>query len=399
MNILLGITGGIAAYKSVELVRLLKTNGFDVRVVMTNSAQRFVTPLTLQALLGHSVYTDLFHSEIQTGMDHIHLARWADFILVAPASADFMARLTHGRANDLLSTLCLATEAPIAIAPAMNSKMWLNKATQTNLAILKERPVLCFGPAEGEQACGEVGPGRMLEPTDLLHLVQSQFQIPALLGKRVLITAGPTREPIDPIRYLTNRSTGTMGYALAESAVCAGAKVTLISGPTNLFLNNRIEKISINSALEMQQAVMSRIDLCDIFISAAAVSDYRPEFVSLEKIKKTEAPFTLKLVRNPDILTEVTQLESAPFTVGFAAETQELLQNAQKKLQEKNLDMIVANQVSGDQGFGDSETVITILTRDGNNLISPRQSKKLLSRFLIKAIANVMSVSLSSCDS
>lgn len=388
MKILLGVTGGISAYKSAELVRLLKTEGFDVRVVMTESAQQFIAPLTFQALSGYRVYTDLFNAESNAGMDHIQLARWADLILISPASADFIARLAQGRANDLLSTLCLAAEVPIAVAPAMNQQMWLNPATQNNITLLKQRKVLCFGPGVGEQACGEYGPGRVLEPIELIDFVKSQFQIPALSGKNIVITAGPTWEFIDPIRYLTNRSTGTMGYALAEAAVYAGATVTVISGPTQLSLPESIKKISVSSALEMREAVLSRISSCDIFISTAAVSDYRVETIFSEKIKKTEARLTLNLVQNPDILLEVAKGKNPPFTVGFAAETQNLLKNAQKKLREKKLDMIIANQVSDTHGFGDAETSVTILTRDGKTISSPMQGKKILARFLIQKIVD-----------
>lgn len=387
MNILLGITAGIAAYKAAELTRQLTAEGFEVRVVMTESAKAFVTPLTFQALSGHPVATDMFHSDSEMGMDHIELPRWADFILIAPASADFIARFAQGLANDLLSTICLAAEVPIAIAPAMNQQMWLNPATQSNLATLKQRKVLCFGPGEGEQACGEVGPGRMLEPEELLDFVKQQFYLPPLCGKKVLITAGPTREAIDPIRYLTNRSTGTMGYALAEAAMRAGAEVTVVSGPTNLSLSKSIKQISVNSALEMQSAVMSCIAEQAIFISAAAVSDYRPEVVASEKIKKTEAPLTIQLVRNPDIVAQVTALDNPPFTIGFAAETQELLQNAKSKLNEKKLDMIVANQVGHSSGFGDGGTSVTLLTRQGRSIPSASQGKADLAKFILREIA------------
>ena len=392
MKIILGITGGISAYKSAELTRSLTAVGFEVRVVMTKSAQQFITPLTFRALSGHPVYTDLFHSEDKTGMDHIRLSRWADLIVIAPASADFIARLAQGRANDLLSTICLAAEVPIAIAPAMNQQMWLNPATQANLELLMQRDVLCFGPAEGEQACGEVGPGRLLEPIELLNLVKQQFHVPALVGKKILITAGPTREAIDPIRYLTNRSTGTMGYALAEAAVYAGAQVTLISGPTDLPLLDAVETIPVNTALEMKTAVLSKVDVQDIFISAAAVSDYRPEITSAEKIKKTEAPLTLNFVRNPDILADVAARDKPPFTVGFAAETQALIQNAKSKLQEKNLDMIIANKVANARGFGDGETSVTIFMRDGSVLVSPLQRKRPLATFLVQKIAENFSL-------
>ncbi len=392
MNLILGITGGISAYKSAELVRILVKNGITVRVVMTPAAKKFITPLTFQALSGHTVYTNAFVSEESAGMDHIHLARWADFILIAPASADFIARLAQGHANDLLSMLCLAAEIPIAVAPAMNQRMWLNLATQANLALLKQRELLIFGPAEGEQACGEWGLGRLLEPLELLSLIKQQYQISALIGKKIVITAGPTREFIDPIRYLTNCSTGIMGYSIAESAAYAGAQVTLISGPTQLpQLGGAVDSIFVDSALDMQAAVHSYLKECDIFIAAAAISDYRPESISLEKIKKTEVSSVLKLVRNPDILLEISQLESRPFIVGFAAETHSLLKNAQKKLKEKKLDMIIANQVGKNHGFGEGDTSVTILTREGDVLTSPKQSKKVLSRFLVQKITQFFS--------
>jgi len=387
IKVLLGITGGIAAYKSAELLRLLKLAGFDVRVVMTKSAQTFIAPLTFQALSAHKVYTDLFDADDDTGMDHIQLARWADLILVAPASADFIARLAHGNANDLLSTLCLATTAPIAVAPAMNQQMWLHVATQENLATLNQRKVLCFGPGVGDQACREVGPGRLLEPSELLEKVQAQFRIDALVGKNLLITAGPTQEPIDPIRYLSNRSTGMMGYTLAEMANYAGAHVTVISGPTHLSLSRDIEKLSVNTALEMQQMVMSRIATTDIFIAAAAVSDYRPQTSAPQKIKKSEDDMVMHLVRNPDILAEVTALKKPPFSVGFAAETQDLLNNAKSKVIEKKLDMIIANRVGEAKGFGDCPAIVTVLTKAGERLELSSPSKSTLAKQLIQEIA------------
>lgn len=387
MKILLGITGGIAAYKSAELLRLLLDAGFDVRVVMTSSAQAFVAPLTFQALSGHRVYTSLFDLASENAMEHIELARWADVVLIAPASANFIARLAHGNADDLLSTLCLATQSPIVIAPAMNQQMWQHPATQDNLDQLRHRHVLCFGPGEGEQACGEVGPGRLLEPNDIVSLLQTHFQIDALIGRRILITAGPTRESIDPIRYLTNRSTGAMGYALAQAAHDAGAKVTLISGPTQLNICKGVELIGVDTALQMQKAVMDKINEVDIFIGAAAVSDYRPEQASNEKIKKTDQPLSLRFVRNPDIISEVTHLDSPPFSVGFAAETQDLIKNAKQKLQQKRLDMIVANHVNEKQGFGECETSVTVLT-DNEQFELEQQSKEHIAKALIRLIAD-----------
>ncbi len=386
-HILLGITGGIAAYKSAELLRLLKAQGADVRVVMSQSAEAFITPLTFQALSGHRVYTEIFDTTSENAMDHIELARWADMMVIAPATAEFIARLTHGRADDLLATICLATTAPIAIAPAMNQQMCLNQATQDNLRLLKDRNILCFGPGKGEQACGEVGPGRMLEPQDLLALILQRFQKPALQGKRVLITAGPTHEAIDPVRYLTNHSTGSMGYALAEVAALAGAEVCLVSGPTNLEAPIGVKKIAVNTALEMYKAVMSYVVQHDIFISAAAVGDYRVKTIATQKIKKSDDNLQLTLVRNPDILAKVAQLPNPPFTIGFSAETENLIENAQKKLQHKNLDMIVANNVGNDTGFGACKTAVTLLTRSGESTEFPAMQKFQLAQQLIDTIA------------
>ena len=386
MKILLGITGGIAVYKSAELLRLLKTSGHDVRVVMTKSAEAFVTPLTFQALSGQRVYTDIFDLRSEKAMDHIELARWADIILIAPATADFIARLVHGRADDLLATLCLATQSTIAIAPAMNQQMWLNPATQGNIKTLQQREVLCFGPAEGEQACGEVGPGRMLEPEELLDRINA-LNNPILNGKKILITAGPTREPIDPVRYLTNHSTGRMGYALAEAAKLAGAHVILISGPTDLQRLTGVETISVNTAEEMHKAVMSRVVNCDIFIAAAAVSDYRVENISPQKIKKSNDNLSLNMLRTPDILAAVTALPTPPFTVGFAAETENVIQNAQNKLLRKKLDMIVANSVADQASFGAGEIEAAILTRSGEVMKLPKMQKYQLSREIIAKLS------------
>jgi phosphopantothenoylcysteine decarboxylase/phosphopantothenate--cysteine ligase len=350
-KILLGITGGIAAYKSAELVRLLIKANFEVRVVMTASAREFVQPLTYQALSGHRVYTDIFDGEADSAMDHIELARWADLMLIAPASSNSLAKLASGYADNLLLTLCLACKKAVAVAPAMNQQMWANPATNENIAQLKKQQKLIWGPASGEQACGDVGLGRMLEPAAIVTLVMTHFEPGKLIGKTVLITAGPTREAIDPVRYISNKSSGKMGYALARAACQAGAAVTLISGPVCLTVPERVSRIDVSSATEMRDVVIKHAEQADIFIACAAVADYRVADVSDQKIKKTSETMQLNLTRNPDIVSEVTQLNNKPFTVGFAAETENLAEYAQSKLERKNLDMIAANLVSDDNGF------------------------------------------------
>ncbi|MFT6373205.1 MAG: phosphopantothenoylcysteine decarboxylase/phosphopantothenate--cysteine ligase, partial [Gammaproteobacteria bacterium] len=345
-KILLGITGGIAAYKSAELVRLLIKANFEVRVVMTASAREFVQPLTYQALSGHRVYTDIFDGEADSAMDHIELARWADLMLIAPASSNSLAKLASGYADNLLLTLCLACKKAVAVAPAMNQQMWANPATNENIAQLKKQQKLIWGPASGEQACGDVGLGRMLEPAAIVTLVMTHFEPGKLIGKTVLITAGPTREAIDPVRYISNKSSGKMGYALARAACQAGAAVTLISGPVCLTVPERVSRIDVSSATEMRDVVIKHAEQADIFIACAAVADYRVADVSDQKIKKTSETMQLNLTRNPDIVSEVTQLNNKPFTVGFAAETENLAEYAQSKLERKNLDMIAANLVS-----------------------------------------------------
>ena len=326
-NIILGITGGIAAYKSVELVRMLCTQGAKVRVIMTKNACEFITPLTMQTVSGHVVYTEMFSQHLKTNLEHIALARFADAIIIAPASANFIAKLAHGLADDLLTTVCLATTVPIAIAPAMNKEMWGAAITQKNIATLKERGIFVFGPASGEQACGESGFGRMLESQQILELIPEIFAAQIFYGKKIVITAGPTREAIDPVRYISNYSSGKMGYALAEAAQEAGADVFLISGPTNLTTPTKVNRIDIQTAEEMRQVVMQEISNCDVFIAAAAVADYRPKNISLQKMKKHAATILLELQRNPDILAEVAALANRPFTIGFAAETESLVKN------------------------------------------------------------------------
>lgn len=389
-RILLGITGGIAAYKSAELVRALKTAGADVRVVMTEGAKEFITPLTLQALSGNPVHHSLLDPEAEAGMGHIELAKWADLILVAPASANFIARFAAGMGNDLLSTLCLASAAPIALAPAMNQAMWADESTQANmdkLRALKPSTLSIWGPDQGEQACGDVGPGRMLEPLTLAQLTAESFKAGSLSGKTVLITAGPTREAIDPVRYISNHSSGKMGYALAEAARDAGAKVILISGPVSLEAPERITRVLINSADEMLAAVMTRLPETDIFIGAAAVADYRPENPAEQKIKKHNDDMHIYLVKNPDIIATVAEQENKPFTVGFAAETQNVLEYAQGKLEKKNLDLIIANDVSRkDIGFNSEENAVTLVAV-GEQIELPKATKTQVSRDIVAEIA------------
>ncbi|MGB2253853.1 MAG: bifunctional phosphopantothenoylcysteine decarboxylase/phosphopantothenate--cysteine ligase CoaBC [Spongiibacter marinus] len=386
-QILLGITGGIAAYKSAELVRRLKDHGADVRVVMTAAAMEFITPLTLQALSGNPVHTALLDPEAEAGMGHIELARWADLILVAPASADFMARLASGRGDDLLTTLCLATPAPIALAPAMNQGMWRDPATQANADTLRQRGVALFGPAAGEQACGDIGPGRMLEAEQLAELAAGLFHSRALDGISLSITAGPTREAIDPVRYISNHSSGKMGYALAEAAADAGARVTLISGPTQLPCPPRVTRVDVISADDMYQASMANMGSCDIFIACAAVADYRPVHIEEQKIKKQNTSMHIELVRNPDIVSAVASHAQRPFTVGFAAETQDVIHYAKGKLEKKNLDMIIANDVSDTRiGFNSDENSVTIIDPSGQQKLE-QMGKRQLAKQLIDLIA------------
>ncbi|MDF1780776.1 MAG: bifunctional phosphopantothenoylcysteine decarboxylase/phosphopantothenate--cysteine ligase CoaBC [Alcanivoracaceae bacterium] len=387
-RILLGVTGGIAAYKSADLVRRLQDAGADVRVVMTASAQEFITPLTMQALSGHPVHTDMLDPSAEAAMGHIELARWADLVLVAPASANFMARLAHGHGNDLLATLCLATGAPIAIAPAMNQQMWADSSTQKNLLILQEKGVHVFGPAAGSQACGDVGEGRMLEPMQILQSAAEVFEYQLLTGKHVVINAGPTREAIDPVRYITNKSSGKMGFALAELAAEAGAKVTLIAGPVNLPTPARVTRVDVTRAQEMFDACMETIESgCDIFIATAAVADYRPVVTADHKIKKSTEEVHITLVKNPDIVASVSGHAKRPFTVGFAAETQDVIAYATAKLSNKNLDMIATNDVSGQNvGFNSDNNALTVIWPNGHKVL-PLASKRQIAKQLIELIA------------
>jgi phosphopantothenoylcysteine decarboxylase/phosphopantothenate--cysteine ligase len=385
-HILLGVTGGIAAYKSAELVRQLRERDAGVRVVMTAAAREFITPLTLQALSGQPVHSDLLDPRAEAAMGHIELARWADALLVAPATADFMARLAHGRADDLLAAICLACEAPLAVAPAMNRAMWLQPATRDNLATLRARGVQVLGPAAGSQACGETGPGRMLEPGELVHLLDGLFQGGALAGRRVLVTAGPTREPIDPVRYISNRSSGKMGYALARAAAEAGARVTLVTGPVALALPERVSGVRVETAEQMFAAVMEHIADTDIFIAAAAVADYRPQSVAGHKLKKSPAGMSLALEANPDILAAVAALPEPPFTLGFAAETGDLEVNARHKLAAKSLDLIAANLVGPGQGFEVDENALQVIWKGGEQGFA-RTRKTRLARQLVALLA------------
>jgi len=388
-RILLGVTGGIAAYKSADLVRRLQDAGASVRVVMTAAAQEFITPLTMQALSGNPVHTTLLDPDAEAGMGHIQLARWADLVLVAPASADFVARLVQGQGDDLLTTLCLATPAPIAIAPAMNQGMWRNASTQANVEVLGQRKIAIFGPAAGEQACGDIGPGRMLEPLQLVDAAASLFATGALAGKKVVITAGPTREAIDPVRYISNHSSGKMGYALAQAAMEAGAQTVLISGPTQLAEPDRVAFFSVTTAQDMLAASMQQAVDCDVFIAAAAVADYRPLNVASQKIKKTgDENITLEFVKNPDIVASIAALDAKPFTVGFAAESEHLIAHAQQKLARKNLDMIIANNIAVEGiGFNSDDNAVTVIDKEHQQVLSQR-SKQQLARELIALIAN-----------
>ncbi len=367
-RVVVGVTGGIAAYKSAELVRRLRQLGCEVRVVMSAAAQRFITPLTLQALSGHRVSTELLDPEAEAAMGHIELARWADAVLIAPASANFMARLAHGFADELLTTLCLASRTPLLLAPAMNQQMWVNPATQDNVAQLRRRGVALLGPAEGEQACGETGPGRMWEPEQLVEaVVQQLVRQGPLSGCRVVVTAGPTREALDPVRYLTNRSSGKMGYAVAAAAARAGADVVLVSGPTSLAAPPGVQRIDVESAQQMRQAVFEALPGCGLFIATAAVADYRPAVAAQQKIKKGESALNLMLEPTGDILAEVAATSGAPFTVGFAAETERVEAYARAKLARKGVDMIAANQVGvAGRGFDADTNALTVLWQGGS---------------------------------
>lgn len=385
-QILLGLTGSIAVYKSADLVRRLREAGADVRVVMTENAKRFITPLTMQAVSGNPVHEDLFDLHAEAAMGHIELARWADVILVAPATASFMARLANGIADDLLTTICLATQAPIMLAPAMNQGMWKQVLTQENLQLLQQKNVKILGTNEGNQACGDVGPGRMLEPNEIREKLNELFATGVLAGKKILITAGPTHEAIDPVRFITNGSSGKMGYALAEAAREAGASVTLISGPVAIAPPSRVECISVVSAQDMHDEVMRKISEYDIFLAVAAVGDYRCQTIATQKIHKDAAAMQLVLERNPDIVASVGQLDNKPFIVGFAAETENVIAQAKDKLQRKRMDMIVANKVGEGKGMGSDENAVTVINKE-QQIELPALPKRKLARQLISLIA------------
>lgn len=386
-RILLGVTGGIAAYKSPDLVRRLRERGATVQVVMTAAAGEFVTPTTFQAVSGLTVRSDLWDAAAEAAMGHIELARWAEVVLIAPASADFLARLATGQADDLLSTLCLATQAPIAVAPAMNHIMWANAATRANVATLTERGVHILGPAEGDQACGESGEGRMLEPLDLAERLGALLPADgALAGRRVLITAGPTRERIDPVRFISNRSSGKMGFAVAQAAREAGATVVLVAGPVSLATPAGVERVDVESAADMLAAVLRALPGTDVFISTAAVADYRPLRAAPQKIKKTTETIELPMERTPDVLATVAASGARPFVVGFAAETEAVEQNARTKLMKKNLDLIAANEVGYDKAFDSEDNELLVLGRNARHELA-RAGKLTLARGLIALIA------------
>ncbi|MEZ8223211.1 bifunctional phosphopantothenoylcysteine decarboxylase/phosphopantothenate--cysteine ligase CoaBC [Vibrio splendidus] len=394
-KILLGISGGIAAYKCAELTRRLIERGAQVQVVMTNAAKEFITPLTMQAVSGRPVSDSLLDPAAEASMGHIELAKWADLVLLAPATADLIARMTAGMGNDLLTTLLLATDAPVAVSPAMNQQMYSHPATQENIATLKRRGCEIWGPAAGEQACGDVGMGRMLEPMQLVHRCEDFFQPKPLAGRSVLITAGPTREAIDPVRYITNHSSGKMGYALAEAAAKQGATVTLISGPVSLATPSKVNRIDVDSAQQMFDAVTANAAQHDIFISCAAVADYRPETIADQKLKKVDGKddMTIQMVKNPDIVASVASMsEGRPFTVGFAAETQDVEKYARGKLERKNLDMICANDVSVEgQGFNSSSNELHLYWKDGDKSL-PLDSKDTLGFQILDQIQQLIGV-------
>lgn len=391
-KILLGISGGIAAYKCAELTRRLSERGAEVQVVMTTAAKEFITPLTMQAVSGNPVSDSLLDPAAEASMGHIELGKWADLVLLAPATADLIARVAAGMGNDLLSTVVLATNAPIAVAPAMNQQMYANTATQENIATLKRRGFHIWGPASGEQACGDVGLGRMLEPMELVAHCEAFFAPKLLAGKSVLITAGPTREALDPVRFISNHSSGKMGYALANAAAQLGAKVTLVSGPVAIDTPAKVEKIAVESAIDMHEKVMELAQGHDIFIACAAVADYRPQNVAEQKMKKSDDSdaLTITMVKNPDIVASVAALtENRPFTVGFAAETQEVEKYARGKLEKKKLDLICANDVSlAGQGFNSSNNALQLYWPEGTQSL-PLDSKHNLALEIMNTIVRL----------
>lgn len=389
-RIVVGVTGGIAAYKTPELIRRLKDAGAEVRVVMTENSKRFVGPLTFQAVSGHPVHDAWLDADTESGMGHIDLARWADLVIIAPATASVIARLAHGMADDLLTTLCITTEARLGLAPAMNQQMWAAPATRANARTLEERGIAILGPGQGDQACGETGPGRMLEPADLLGEIGALFGKGSLAGRKVVVTAGPTWEAIDPVRGISNHSSGKMGYAVARAAAQSGARVTLISGPTALAAPPGVDRVPVISAREMHDAALSACRGASVFVGVAAVADYRPEYVEAQKIKKSGDRMQINLIRNPDILADVAALPDRPFTVGFAAETENVEQHAREKLLKKNVDLIAANNVAGETGFGSEDNELVLVERDSVRRLG-RASKAVLAHRLVQHIAERIS--------
>jgi phosphopantothenoylcysteine decarboxylase / phosphopantothenate---cysteine ligase len=383
-HILLGITGGIAAYKCAELTRLFIKAGAQVQIVMTKAATEFVTPLTLQALSGNKVHLDLLDAEAEAGMGHIELARWADLIIVAPTTANSISKLAYGQADDLLSTLVLATAAPVALAPAMNQAMWADPATQANLELVKERGFHVFGPGAGEQACGDVGLGRMLEPAQILQDCADLFPVGTLAGKHFLITGGPTQEPIDPVRFITNHSSGKMAYALAAEAAKAGAQVTLVSGPVSLPTPDNVKRIDVTTAMQMLAACLESVNDADVFIGVAAVSDYRPVTAAPQKIKKNTDTLEIQLIKNPDIISEIANLPDRPLMVGFAAETENILANGRGKLTRKKLDILFANNAT--DTFNSDSIAFTAITASEDKEL-PIANKNVAARHMLELVA------------
>jgi phosphopantothenoylcysteine decarboxylase/phosphopantothenate--cysteine ligase len=385
-RVLLGVTGSIAAYKSPDIVRRLRDQGAEVRVVLTASAEKLVSPTVFQAVSGEPVRGDIWDQQAEAAMGHIELAKWADQVLIAPATANLIAQLAAGSAENLLTTICLATEAPIALAPSMNQAMWNDAATQANCDLLRKRNILFIGPDVGSQACGDSGPGRMSEPVDIVSKLSRGGQKGPLEGLRVMVTAGPTREAIDPVRFVSNRSSGKMGFAVARAVADAGAKVTLIAGPVNLPTPPSVERIDVESTQQRFDAAMQRIEGIDIYVGAAAISDYRPATAAAQKIKKSADTFVLEMVKSPDLLATIAALDEGPFTVGFAAETEKLEQHATDKLNRKNLDMIIANLVGENLCFDADDNEVVVLWQDGRQPL-PKLSKPELARQLVDVIA------------
>jgi len=385
-RVLLGVTGSIAAYKSPDIVRRLRDQGADVRVVLTASAEKLVSPTVFQAVSGEPVRGDIWDEQAESAMGHIELAKWADQILIAPATANVIAQLATGAADNLLTTLCLASEAPLAIAPAMNQAMWNDPATQANCDLLRKRNALFIGPDEGSQACGDTGAGRMTDPIEIVNRLARGGQGGLLDGLHVLVTAGPTREAIDPVRFISNRSSGKMGFAVARAALNAGARVTLVAGPVNLSTPPGVERVNVESTAQMVDATMKCIAATDIYVGAAAISDYRPRETATQKIKKKADTFVLEMVKSPDLLAQVAALDNGPFTVGFAAETEKLEEHATDKLERKRLDMIIANRVGENLCFDADDNEVVVLWQDGRRPFS-KMSKEDLARKLIEVVA------------